>query len=530
MEANSFSIVSFWLCILLFSHGSVAQKFGQSMSPWQGPRQGGSRECRFDRLQAFESLRRVRSEAGVTEYFEEANEQFRCSGISAIRRVIEPQGLLLPQYTNTPGLVYIIQGNGIAGLTLPGCPETFQQQFQDYEQSEFSEGQRQTQKFRDEHQEVHRFTQGDVIALPAGVAHWLYNDGDAPVVAIFVYDINNSANQLEPRQKQMMGWAFNCCALCGKIFNCFYLIYTNFQEFALAGNNRRQQQTSEGAVEQHTGQNIFNGFNVELLSEAFSISREMAHKLQSQNDQRGEIVRVPDGLQLLRPTAIPQRQEQETYQRIQYQQGQSSRSQYNGLEENFCTLEAKLNIEDPNRADTYNPRAGRITRLNSQKLPILNMVQMSATRVNLYQNALLSPFWNINAHSVVYMIQGQARIQVVNDQGRTVFSGVVRRGQLLIIPQNYAVVKKAMREGCQYIAFKTNANSMVSHIAGKNSILRALPVDVIAIAYRISREEARNLKNNRGQELGAFAPRYDQSSYQIRANEDDTSSVVEPSK
>lgn len=122
------------------------------------------------------------------------------------------------------------------------------------------------------------------------------------------------------------------------------------------------------------------------------------------------------------------------------------------------------------------------------------------------QNALLSPFWNINAHSVVYITQGRARVQVVNNNGKTVFNGELRRGQLLIIPQHYAVVKKAQREGCAYIAFKTNPNSMVSHIAGKSSIFRALPNDVLANAYRISREEAQRLKHNRGDEFGAFTP------------------------
>jgi hypothetical protein len=129
------------------------------------------------------------------------------------------------------------------------------------------------------------------------------------------------------------------------------------------------------------------------------------------------------------------------------------------------------------------------------------------------QNAILSPFWNINAHSVVYMIQGHVRVQVVNNHGQNVFDGVLRPRQLLIIPQNYVVVKKAQREGCQYISFKTNANPMVSHIAGKNSILRALPVDVIANAYRISKQEARNLKYNRGEEFGAFTPKFSQSGF-----------------
>ena len=88
----------------------MAQLFGQSSTLWQSSRQGGLRGCRFDRLQALEPLRQVRSQAGVTEYFDEQNEQLRCTGVSVIRRVIEPQGLLVPQYHNAPGLVYILQG------------------------------------------------------------------------------------------------------------------------------------------------------------------------------------------------------------------------------------------------------------------------------------------------------------------------------------------------------------------------------------------------------------------------------------
>ena len=66
---------------------------------------------------------------------------------------------------------------------------------------------------------------------------------------------------------------------------------------------------------------------------------------------------------------------------------------------------------------------------------------------------------------------------------------------------------------------------MVSHIAGKSSILRALPVDVLANAYRISRQEARNLKNNRAQEFGAFTPKFTQTGFQsFQDNNEESSS------
>jgi hypothetical protein len=96
---------------------------------------------------------------------------------------------------------FLLVGSGFGGLTFPGCPETYQQQFGQFDQSEFFQDQSQGQKFRDEHQKVHHIRQGDVVALPAGVAHWLYNHGQVPIVALYVFDVNNNANQLEPRQK-----------------------------------------------------------------------------------------------------------------------------------------------------------------------------------------------------------------------------------------------------------------------------------------------------------------------------------------
>uniref|UniRef100_A0A452XU68 Cupin type-1 domain-containing protein n=5 Tax=Aegilops tauschii TaxID=37682 RepID=A0A452XU68_AEGTS len=577
MAATSFASLSFYFCILLLCHSSMAQLFGMSFNPWQSSHQGGFRECTFNRLQASTPLRQVRSQAGLTEYFDEENEQFRCTGVFAIRRVIEPRGYLLPRYHNTHGLVYIIQGSGFTGLSFPGCPETFQKQFQKYGQSQSVQGQSQSQKFKDEHQKVHRFRQGDVIALPAGIVHWFYNDGDAPIVAIYVFDVNNYANQLEPRHK----------------------------EFLFAGNYRSSQL--------HSSQNIFSGFDVRLLAEALGTSGKIAQRLQSQND---DIIHVNHTLKFLKPVFTQQR-EPESYPHTQYEEGQSqakhsqeeqpqmgqsqeeqpqmgqsqgeqpqmgqsqakhtqgeqpqmgwsqakhsqgdqpeegqggqsqeeqsqagpypgcqphagqshaSQSTYggwNGLEENFCDHKLSVNIDDPSRADIYNPRAGTITRLNSQTFPILNIVQMSATRVHLYQNAIISPLWNINAHSVMYMIQGHIWVQVVNDHGRNVFNDLLSPGQLLIIPQNYVVLKKAQRDGSKYIEFKTNANSMVSHIAGKNSILGALPVDVIANAYGISRTEARSLKFSREEELGVFAPKFSQSIFRSFPNGEEVSS------
>lgn len=107
------------------------------------------------------------------------------------------------------------------------------------------------------------------------------------------------------------------------------------------------------------------------------------------------------------------------------------------------------------------------------------------------------------------MTGGLGRVQIVNHQGRTVFDGQLRQRQLLLIPQNYAVLVKAnQQQQFEWVSFKTNHNSMVNQLVGKASTVRGLPLDVIRASYRLSIEQARRLKNNRREEFTIFTPRY----------------------
>ncbi|XP_058094543.1 cocosin 1-like [Magnolia sinica] len=472
--------VSFSLCLLLLSHGTATLQEQEQGQQRQFRQQS---QCRVENLRALEPNRRIESEAGVTEHWDENNEEFECAGVAATRYIIQPRGLLLPEFSNAPRLVYIEQGRGFSGAVIPGCPESFHS----FRQSQQSEQEQGRQRYRDQHQKIHHFRQGDIIAFPAGMAHWCYNDGETPVVAVAVFDTSNQANQLDQ----------------------------NLRRFQLAGSQQyepqsMQQQEEEQqrrvgrpytrpAYQQESGnENIFSGFNVETLAEAFGVSTETARKLQSEDDRRGNIVRVENGLQVVRP---PRREEDE----------QREQRGLNGLEETTCSMRLTENIADPTRADVYTPRGGRIRNTNGQNLPILRTLQMSAERGVLYRNALLAPHWNLNAHSVVYVTRGNGRIQIVGDNGRSVFDGDVRQGQLVIVPQMFAVLKQAGNEGFEYVAFKTNDNAISNPLVGKASAFRAMPEDVLMNAYRISREEARRLKYNRGEETKVFEPSYQRS-------------------
>nr|TKS03400.1 legumin family protein [Populus alba] len=452
-------LLSFSLFLVLF-HGSLGLTADRSRQ-----HQG---QCQLDRLNALKPDNRIKSEAGVTESWDPNHDQFQCAGVAVVRRTIEPNGLLLPSYSNAPQLVYIVQGRGMTGTLMPGCPETFQE-------SQESQGQG-SRRLQDQHQKVHRFREGDVIALPAGVAHWCYNDGKERVIAVTVLDMANSANQLDDMNPRNFYLAGNP--------------QEEFQQVQGQPRHRGEQRTGREPFRGHGQQqcnNIFCGMDTRFLAEAFNVSEQVARKLQCESDRRGNIVRVKGGLHTVMPPSLRQ-EEQEQGQR---------REHCNGLEETMCTMRIRENIGDPSRADVFTPEAGRISTVNSHNLPILRYMQLSAERGVLYNEAMMMPHWNLNAHSIMYAIRGQAHVQVVDHSGRTVFDGEMREGQVLTVPQNFAVVKRSDQQSFEWVSFKTNDNAMISPLAGRTSALRAMPAEVLANAFRISVEDAKRIKFER---------------------------------
>ncbi|XVE81854.1 hypothetical protein DITRI_Ditri15bG0099500 [Diplodiscus trichospermus] len=468
------------------SNGCSAQF--QQRQPQQQRQRRFQTECQIQNLNAVEPKHRFKSEAGVTEFWDQNEEQFQCAGVAALRHKIQPRGLLLPSFNNAPQLVYVVQGRGIQGAVFPGCPETYQSG------SQQSRSQRDRQQgSNDQHQKIRQIKEGDVLALPAGVPHWIYNNGDSHLVLVSLVDVANADNQLD----------------------------LNFRKFFLAGNpqeelvrgGRRQSQSrdrtqsrshkgQEEEQEESNGNNILNGFDNQILQEVFGINSKLVKKLQNHNDNRGAIVKAQRDFQVVSPQSEEEEEEQEGEEQ---ERERRRRGNPNGLEETFCSMKLRHQIDNPSFADIFNPRAGRITTVNSYNLPILQFLQLSAEKGVLYRNAFYAPHWNVNAHSIVYITRGNGRVQVVRENGETVFDDQVEEGQMFVVPQNFAVLKKAGNQGLEWIAFKTDANAMINQIGGRVSAFRSMPLDVLASSYRISREEARRLKESR-QEMSVFSP------------------------
>lgn len=411
-------------------------------------------ECRLEHIAGLQPRHRLESEAGVSEYFDGNEQQLRCAGVTVIRRTLKSGGLFLPVFSNTPGLVYVIEGSGIAGLLVPGCPESFQS---------FEQQQGKRQSFTDQHQKIYDFRQGDIIAVPAGFVHWHYNNGDRPLVTITLLDTSSSANQLDSTHRQ----------------------------FKLAGS--RQRSESPGSS---SGSHLLRAFDTKLFASALGVPEDLARKIQRE-DSRGEMVMVKEGLKLIRPDSQIRREEKE-----------EADLDINGLEEALCAYRLRENIDDPRQADYFNPQAGWLTKLNAQKLPILRRLRLSAKRGVMRPRATLAPQWLVNAHEIVYVTKGRARVEIAGDDGRAVHEGEVREGQLLVVPQNFVAVVRAEEEGFEWVAFKTNDDAISSQIAGEKSVFSGMPVDVIANAYRLSTEEAFKLKFGRRNEIEIFGDYY----------------------
>ncbi|KAK6940668.1 Cupin 1 [Dillenia turbinata] len=414
-----------------------------------------AQQCRLQRLAATQPSQRIRHEGGVTEMWDDNDDQFQCAGVSAVRNILEPNSLSLPNFQPMPRMVYIEKGQGLISVVYPGCAETYHSQ-QTGPRGQQQEGQQTGQRSdRDLHQKVNRILQGDIIALPAGAAHWCFNDGDEELVAISVSDINHQNNQLDQQPRQ----------------------------FYLAGSLPRQSQSQIGSQKEsqlrEKFQNMFNAFDSQMLAEALNVPREVVRRMQNVDD-RGLIVKVRRGMAMIRPD-----EEEEPFRLP------------NGLEEGFCTMKIRQNLDNIKEADVYSRQAGRLVQVNMQKLPILRSMDMSAEKGELYPNAVYTPHWNAHGHTVVYVTQGEARVQVVSHNGQNVMDSRVTRGEMFVIPQFFASMLKAGNNGCQFVAMKTTSLPMKSPLAGYTSVFRAMPDQVIAESYQVSPSQAQDLKYNR---------------------------------
>ncbi|XP_028780701.1 legumin B-like [Neltuma alba] len=422
------------------------------------------RKCSLERLIVLEPSRVVESEGGKIEYWDDHNEQLRCVGVALVRYTIRPKGLLLPFYTNVPRIHYVLKGRGVQETIVAGCRESYRSQ-------------------SDEHQKINAIQQDDAVAVPSSSAQWFYNTGDSDDLVLFsLIHTANKMNQLD----------------------------LTFRSFFLGGNPQEEPKSSNRSKRwgwnhrewqqkaERSGGNVFSGLAPETVANSLNIATELADKVQGIKDSRGAIILVEDGLGWLSP-------EQEEEEREREKRHRSS-STANGVEETLCSLAYVHPLGEPRmHADKYNPRGGHLTSLNTPNMPILEHLQLGVDRGVLYEDAIMVPHCNLNCHAVIYCTRGSGWLQVVGENGRMLFDGEVKEGQVLVVPQHYVVVKKGGAHAFDWVAIKTNDNPMINPLAGELSLVHAMPDAVLMNSFLMNREEVMGLKNTR-KELTFISP------------------------
>ncbi|GAQ91246.1 RmlC-like cupins superfamily protein [Klebsormidium nitens] len=105
----------------------------------------------------------LKTEGGCIKQWEPDSALGHYAAAGAVEVTLEPQGVLLPRYMNTPSLLYVVEGSAMARLVTSLGPSN-----------------------------LHRLHQGDVVAVPEGFVLGVHNDGQDKFRALGVADLSNT--------------------------------------------------------------------------------------------------------------------------------------------------------------------------------------------------------------------------------------------------------------------------------------------------------------------------------------------------
>nr|AAD10369.1 early embryogenesis protein [Oryza sativa Japonica Group] len=493
-------LIPLCLCILLLRGASAVSD----------QQEAGRRDScdRIDRrIRALEPTRRVTPRPATPSSTTTATAS---SPAPASRRAITIQrnGLLLPSYSNSPRLAYIVHGRASSASSSPAAP-------------------RRTRRPRRRRRRSRRTTSAAAVAAVV-----MRRDGDRarerrrrkrrPAAAASSSPSATSTRGSPPSARRRRGHPRRRAVLGPQRRRLPARRHLrsrrqqqrqparpNLQAFRLAGGQARSEgrqrygegESSESETERggEESYNILSGFDTELLAESMRVSPDIARKLQGRSDKRGNIVRVRrGGLRMLRPATSVTDEEMMRGANAPPPPGTDRRGR--------LLDEAPRERRRPDEGRPLHPQWRPHHRPQQPEAPRPQLIKMSVNRGVMRRNAILAPHWNINAHAAVYATRARPRLQVVSSEGRRVFDGELRRGQMVVVPQSFAW-RGARRRGVR-VGVVPDERRRHERAGGWQVVGAArMPADVLDNAFGVSREEARMVKFGRGQELAIFSPK-----------------------
>ncbi|KAH7404535.1 hypothetical protein KP509_15G030600 [Ceratopteris richardii] len=278
---------------------------------------------------------------------------------------------------------------------------------------------------------LRRVQHGDVIALPRSTVHWWYNPGNSRLRVFIVGDTSLGANP------------------------------GRFHQFGLAGAKQDRFGT------------LLSGFSSDALATAWGVDEKTVEALLERQSDAG----IVKAQKKIRFSEFPREREKHQREDMNTERRTTDSSAFEEL---------KFSIADEH-PDLYVEKGGTFTKVSFHKLPALLKVGFSAAKVSLKQNAMTAPCFVPNAHQIIYITRGSGRVQVASGDGTTVFDDEVREGSVLAIPQFFPSLKVAGGEGLEYINVLSSANPFIDYLAGKNSLFRGIPEQVLEAAFNVEK-------------------------------------------
>lgn len=159
-------------------------------------------------------------------------------------------------------------------------------------------------------------------------------------------------------------------------------------------------------------------------------------------------------------------------------------------------------------ADVVVKGGGIINSLTEKDFPMLVGMGLSARFVRLKGKAILAPSYVADGSvQAIYVAKGSGRIQVVGGDGTPSFDDEVGEGELMVVPQFFAVTVIADEYGMELFSITNTSKPVFEQLAGKVSVWKALSPVVLQSALNISPQLDQIFRSKNTERLMIIPPR-----------------------
>ncbi|RYR01977.1 hypothetical protein S245_054867 [Arachis hypogaea] len=151
-----------------------------------------------------------------------------------------------------------------------------------------------------------------------------------------------------------------------------------------------------------------------------------------------------------------------------------------------------------NAATINNTVGSVVTAANVEKIPGLNTLGVSLSRIDYKPGGLNPPHTHPRATEVVFVLEGELEVGFVTTSNKLI-SKTIKEGEVFVFPKGLIHFQKnnnADKPAAVVSAFNSQLPGTLSIAAALFSATPAVPDDVLALAFKIDAQDVSNIKTN----------------------------------